>query len=177
MNSPRGSKAPSPRDAVRRGWRVAAIAAAVAGVLALGACSHGPGHAWRGGWHEGAMSGPMDPERAARFAERMADRIVKAVDGSPEQRSRIVAIAQAAITDLAPLRVQAREARGKALELLRAPAVDRAAIETLRAGQVGLADAASKRIAAALADTAEVLTPEQRVRLADRMQRERGRGA
>jgi len=123
------------------------------------------------------MSGPMDPERAARYAERMADRIVKAVDGSPEQRRQIVAIAQAAFTDLAPLRAQAREARGKAVDLLRAPAVDRAAIESLRAAQLGLADAASKRIAAALADTVEVLTPEQRVRLADRMQRERGRGA
>lgn len=176
MNASRGSEVSAPRDPARRGWRVAALAAAVAGVLALGACSHGPGHAWRGGWYDGAMSGPIDPERAARVAERMADRIVGMVDGSTEQRRRLVAIAQAAATELAPLREQAREARVRALDLLRAQTVDRAAIEALRAAQVGLADAASKRIAAAFADAAEVLTPEQRVLLADRLQRYRARG-
>jgi Spy/CpxP family protein refolding chaperone len=164
---PRGPRRPS----FLRRWRVAGVVAAMAGVLSLGACSHG-GHR---GWHDGPMSGQMDPERAARFAERMADRVVSAVDGTPEQKQRIQGIAQAAITDLAPLREQAGAARRDAIALLAAPAIDRGAIEALRARQMGLADGASKRIAQAMADTAEVLTPEQRTKLAERMQRRAGR--
>jgi protein CpxP len=157
----------------RRGWRAAGLAAAVVGVLAVGACSHGPGSGH--GWRSGPMSGQVDPERAARFTERMADRVVSAVDGTPEQKQKITAIAQAAMQDLMPLREQMRTARTRSIELLKAPTIDRAAIETLRGQQVGLADGASKRLAQALADTAEVLTPEQRVKLAERMQRRSGR--
>jgi periplasmic protein CpxP/Spy len=154
-----------------RPWRVAGLAAMVAGALALGACSHGPHR----GWGDGPMSGQMDPERAARFTEKMADRIVSAVDGTPEQKQKIQAIAQAAMTDLMPLRDKARDARRQSVDLLKAPSIDRAAIETLRAGQIQLADGASKRLAQAMADTAEVLTPDQRVKLAERMQRRMGR--
>jgi protein CpxP len=166
----------TPDAAPRRGrfarrWKLAGLAVAAAGVLALGACSHGPHR----GWGDGPMSGQTDPDRAARFTGKMADRIVSAVDGTPEQRQRIGAIAQGAATDLAPLREQMRTARRRSIELLSAATIDRAAIETLRAEQVALADTASKRIARALADTAEVLTPEQRVKLAERMSRRMGR--
>ena len=106
MNAP-DTSSPSARRPLLRRWRAAGLVAAVAGALALGACSHG-GHR---GWQDGPASAQMDPERAARFAERMADRIVSAVDGTPEQRQRIQAIAQATVSDLAPLREQARAAR------------------------------------------------------------------
>ena len=155
----------------RRGWRVAGVGALLAGALAVGACSHGPHR----GWHDGPASSAMDPERAARFTERMADRIVDAVDGTPEQKQRIQAIASAAMTDLAPLRDRTREARRQSVKLLSAATIDRAAIEALRAEQLALADGASRRVVQALADTAEVLTPEQRTKLAERMQRRAGR--
>ena len=48
-----------------------------------------------------------------------------------------------------------------------APTIDRTAIERLRAEQIALAETASKRIAQALADAAEVLNPEQRKKVAD----------
>ncbi|MCA3180625.1 MAG: Spy/CpxP family protein refolding chaperone [Burkholderiaceae bacterium] len=165
--SPRGPRRPS----FLRRWRVAGLVAVAAGALALGACSYG-GHR---GWHDGPMSGQMDPERAARFAERMADRVVSAIDGTPEQKQRIQGIAQAAMTDLVPLREQARAARRDGIALLSAATIDRGAIEALRAKQMGLADGASKRLAQAMADTAEVLTPEQRTKLAERMQNRAGR--
>jgi Spy/CpxP family protein refolding chaperone len=166
-----GSDAPLRGAVRRRGWRLVGIAVAVAGILAVGACSYAP----HGGWRDGAMSGQVDLERAARFTEKMADRVVSAVDGTPEQQQKITVIAQGAATDLMPLRERARTARAKAIALMSAPTIDRAAIETLRVEQIGLADTASKRIAQALADTAEVLSPEQRVKLAERMQRRQGR--
>ncbi|MFM1988995.1 MAG: hypothetical protein RJA99_1952 [Pseudomonadota bacterium] len=172
-----------PRFPSRR-WRAAGFAVAAAGLLALGACSHGPqGGGWgdglreghHHGWRGGPMSGPMDPEQAARFAERMADRIVREVDGSPEQKVKLQAIAQGAITELAPMREQMRTARREGMALLAAPTIDRGAIEALRAKQLAAADGASRRMAQAMADAAEVLTPEQRTKLAERLQRRMGR--
>jgi Spy/CpxP family protein refolding chaperone len=55
------------------------------------------------------------------------------------------------------------------------PSIDRAALEALRAEQLALADAASKRFIQALGDAAEVLTPEQRRNLDERIRELRER--
>jgi Spy/CpxP family protein refolding chaperone len=68
-----------------------------------------------------------------------------------------------------------REARQQAVALLAEPTVDRAALEVLRAGQLQLAEGASRRLTQALADVADVLTPEQRRQLAERAARWHGR--
>jgi Spy/CpxP family protein refolding chaperone len=93
------------------------------------------------------------------------------VDASAEQKDKLAAIAKSAVKDLAPLREKAQAARKQAIEILAGANVDRPALERLRAEQIQLADAGSKRLTQALADTAEVLTPEQRKKLAERMQR------
>lgn len=170
---PSSTKPSTDRSPRRRGWRAAAVGAVLVGALAVAACSHGP---FRGG-HGATAAGPIDPERAARFVERMADRVIDAVDGTAEQRQRIQAIARAASDDLLPLGERTRTARRQSVELLGAATIDRAAIEALRADQIALADTASRRIAQALADTAEVLTPPQRTKLAERLQRRGWRGA
>ena len=60
-------------------------------------------------------------------------------------------------------------ARTQAVTLLTAPTIDRTAIERLRTEQIALADQASKRIAQALADAADVMTPDQRRKVGDRL--------
>jgi Spy/CpxP family protein refolding chaperone len=91
------------------------------------------------------------------------------IDATADQQAKIAAIAKAAVADLRPLREKAQAARGQAVTLLTAPTIDRSAIERLRAEQIGLAEMASKRIAQALADAADVLSPEQRRKAADWM--------
>ena len=60
-------------------------------------------------------------------------------------------------------------ARQRGRTLLTQPSIDRGAIETLRTEQLALADGASRRLAQALGDAADVLTPEQRRKLDDRL--------
>jgi len=162
----------------RRGFGYAALIGAalvglVGGGLATSAMGHGgfgPHHGgWGhhgGGWGHHRMDGPVSPEQAQEHAVRMVERFAWHVDANDEQKKKLTAIAQSLATDMLPLRQKMLEARKRGIELLRQPAVDRAAVEAFRAEQIASADAASKRLAQALADVADVLTPEQRAKLA-----------
>ena len=149
----------------RRATIAALLASAAAGFGTTAWAAPG-GHG--GGWHRGGfMGGPMSDERI----ERMVKHFAVEVDATPEQQTKLTAIAKSAAKDVRPLREKVREARRRGMELLAAPTIDRAAIERLRAEQMQGADALSKRMAQAFADAAEVLTPDQRKKLADRMQK------
>ncbi len=150
----------------RRFWLLTGVVA-MAGTLA--ACAqHGPdgGHGWRHG--HGGMHGAMDPETMGRRIDKGVEWVLSDVNATPEQKQKVSAIAKSAATELAPLRDQHRAARKQVMQLLSAPTVDRAALETVRAEQLKSAEAASRRITLALADIADVLTPEQRVKLRER---------
>jgi len=141
---------------------VALIAGLAGGYVGKSFAHGGPGH-WRDGM-------PTDPAKMDLRVERMITRFASKVDASTEQKDKLAAIAKSAAKDLVPLREKAQAARKQAIEILAAANVDRPALERLRAEQIQLADAGSKRLTQALADSAEVLTPEQRKKLAERMQ-------
>jgi Spy/CpxP family protein refolding chaperone len=156
MNSaPEPSPAP---QSSRRRW--------FAGLAALGGLGLFATQVPARGWGRGAA---LDPEERARRLDYRIGRLVKEVGGTPDQKDRLVAIAAAARADLQPLGQQARQARLHSLELLAAPLIDRAALEQQRALQMQAADARSRRMLQAMADAAEVLTPEQRARAAERL--------
>ena len=117
----------------------------------------------------------MDPAAMDERIERMVKHFAVEVDATPEQRAKLTEIAKAAAKDLRPMREKVQDARRRGIELLAAPTIDRAAIERLRAEQIQAADVASRRLSQALADTAEVLTPEQRKQFAERFQRRHAR--
>ena len=71
--------------------------------------------------------------------------------------------------DLLPLRDGRADVANRARSLLTAVTVDKAEIEKFRAEQVGRIDAVSKRIAQAIDDVSDVLTPGQRLKIADRL--------
>lgn len=148
----------------RRRWF--AGLAALGGAGLLGAAAHAQG--W--GRH-----GAMDPEEMARRMDWRIGRLVKDVGGTPQQKDRLVAIATATLAELRPLREQMRAARKRGMELLAAPTVDRAALEQLRAAQMQAADTRSRKLVQAMIEAAEVLTPEQRAKAAQRLQSRMGR--
>jgi Spy/CpxP family protein refolding chaperone len=108
------------------------------------------------------MHGPLTPAEVEDSADRGVRHLAIELDATPDQQEKLRAIVKAAVKDLLPMREKAQAARGRAVELLTQSKIDRAAIESFRAEQMANADAASKRLTQALADVADVLTPEQR---------------
>jgi protein CpxP len=117
--------------------------------------------------HGGMISGPLPPAQIDGRIDRMTKHMAIELDATADQQVRIASIAKAAVSDLRVLREKAQAARTEALTLLTAPSIDRPAVERLRTEQIALAETASKRIAQALTDAAEVLSPEQRRKVAD----------
>lgn len=158
-----------PQDKPRRRWlkrgAFGLLAAGLAGGIGYKAFAH------RGGF----TRGPFDPAQLDARVERMLKHLFVEIDATDAQKEKLAPIVKQAAKELLPLRDKMRAARSQAIELLTQEQVDRAAIERLRAEQLALADQGSKRLAQAIADAAEVLTPEQRKILAERMQHRRRR--
>jgi protein CpxP len=126
----------------------------------------GQGVAWHV-WHHDFMDGPLSQAQIDDRIDRMTKHMAIELDATADQQTKIAGIAKAAVGDLLPLHERAQAARGRALALLTASTIDRTAIERLREEQIGLAETASKRIAQAVADASEVLSPDQRRKVAD----------
>ena len=134
---------------------------ALAALAGLSFNAHAHGHrGWGGG----------EPWSEARI-DKMLQHLYIEIDATDAQKQKLMPIAKAAVKDLLPLRERARAARQRGIDLLAGDRVDRGALEALRGEQIGLADQASRRLSQALADAAEVLTPEQRKNIAQRLQR------
>jgi Spy/CpxP family protein refolding chaperone len=113
--------------------------------------------------------GSMDPAQVEKKLDRIAGWIAEDLGGTPEQQAKLAAIAKAAAKDLAPMHDELVEGRGQAVAILTAKEIDRAALEAHRARHMELVERASERLTEAVADAAEVLTPEQRAKAADRL--------
>jgi Spy/CpxP family protein refolding chaperone len=172
--TPQSSTSPAPPSR-RRFFRWAAIATAVAilaTVVGLKAYAHVGGF---GGWHRGGFMGAhLDPARLDEHLDRMLKHLYVEVDATEAQKQALAPVLKAAARDLVPLHDRLHSARDQAVALLTQPTVDRAALESLRASQLALAEQASKRLTQALADVADVLTPEQRKALAERLAHRHG---
>jgi Spy/CpxP family protein refolding chaperone len=168
---------PQTAPAYSRRWTIAGIAAASIALAGAALSWHGharafgPGHGpMHGGWEQ------MDPETMGKRIEAMTAYRLADIDATAEQKSRITAIMKGAANDLASLRGQGRELRRKSMQLLAAATIDRAQLEALRVQQMQLHETVSRRMLQALTDSAEVLTPEQRAKLAERRLRRFERG-
>ncbi len=166
-----------PRTGRRRALAgLAAVSAAALGAASMQREAHaGPmgfGHHGPGGWHGGmGPMGPMDPATMGKRIEAMVAFMLADIDVTPEQRERIVAIAKGVAADMESSREQHMKLRRESLQLFAAPTIDATALEKLRAEQMKLGEAASRRMLAAMIEGAKVLTTEQRAKLVERRQR------
>lgn len=147
-------------------WIMAAALAVAVGATGVAAANGAGGlHGMHGRGHHG----PVDAATMARIIDKMIEKV--APDATAQQKVRLAEIAKSAHTDIAPIRAQLREGHKKAHELLMQPVVDRVALESLRAENMQRMDALSKRMLGAVADAADILTPEQRARFHQHMKR------
>lgn len=105
--------------------------------------------------------------------EKKVSRAVKHVaieiDATDEQTARITTLVTAVAKNMKPLRGEFRSAGEELQKLLVSNTIDRTALEAVRAERLAEADRVSKELMTALADVAEILTPEQRKILDERL--------
>jgi Spy/CpxP family protein refolding chaperone len=152
----------APRDDRNRpsGWRRSlALVGVLAGGMAIGA----------GGFAVAAAGiDHLGWQRGARLAmiQHVVAHALDSVGASAEQEAKAHDIIAMKFVEIAPDPQQHEAMRKRALDLIGAPAIDRAAVEKLRADAVASFDAKSKAVVAGVLDIADLLTPPQRAQLA-----------
>ena len=163
MNDIPENRAEAPSRAAGRGWlrRTALAAALVASGAALPvlvASAQGVGMSMHG-----MMHGSSDDMHAKAMGH--VTQMLDAVGASDDQKTKIGAILRAGFEPMAKLHEDMGATHKTLHQILAAPAVDRVALEQLRAAQIARIDSASRAATGAMADAAEALRPDQRAKL------------
>lgn len=120
-----------------------------------------PGH-HRGHWGRGHGHHFDSPAEAREHAQAMLRRALDSVDASSAQQESAAAIVERVVDDLFPLFQDHRRVHEAFVTALQNDSVDRAALQQLRESELDRWNAVSAKLVDAVADLAEVLTPEQR---------------
>lgn len=104
----------------------------------------------------------FDPAKFQQRIEKRVDKALGSTDATTDQKKKVTEILQTAFKDMKGFHGQRVENR-KAMEAaMQAPTIDAAKIEQIRAEQMKIADASSKRFTKALVDAGNVLNASQR---------------
>ncbi|MFM2449493.1 MAG: hypothetical protein RIS44_1943 [Pseudomonadota bacterium] len=99
------------------------------------------------------------------------ERLLSSIQATDDQKARIQQIMKKAMNDMAGQREAGRTLREKARAIFSAPTVDANAAEQLRQQMLAQHDQKSRRMMSAMLEVSQVLTREQRVQMAQQMQR------
>jgi periplasmic protein CpxP/Spy len=162
-----GDETLQPRPRGRRRFLAGLVTGGLlAGLFAGSASLYAYAYPRTGGWFR-AGHAHFDATTAGERATFAVDWLLHRIDASAEQRQQVQAIVQAAVNDLWPMRDQHHQHRDALRTALAQPTFDRNTLEDIRRAELQLADDASSRLLQAVAEAAEVLTPEQRAKIAN----------
>jgi protein CpxP len=140
------------------------------------ACASDSGSEGHGGWghrrggHRFFGHGGRDPEVAREHMQYATGWMLRRLDVDDAVQEQIQARLDLAFSELAPLIESHKGSHGIWLDdVLGGDAVDRAGLESQRQQAIATADSASQIVAGALADVADMLTPEQRAQIAEKI--------
>lgn len=150
----------SPRTTVLQATAVAVLALSASTVFAQGMM--GPGD--KAG-HHGMHAG----KDHADFAKRRVEHMSKIVGATDEQKAKLLTIAEGSAKNMQALHEKQRDLHKREMDLMTAATIDRNAINRLNAEQAANHDALRQIRDKAQLDSAEVLTAEQRTKLASNM--------
>ena len=152
----------------RRVWRQSAVALVlIGGGFALGAASVATAHGNMGG---GGMGGWHHHGPRVGTIQHMVRGALDNVGATTAQEDKVHDIIAKASTDLDKDGDDKGGMKKQVLELMKAPTLDRAAFDKLRADKVAGIEAKSKTIEDALFEAASQLSPEQRTKLVANVQ-------
>lgn len=157
-----------------RGFKALLMGFAVAllGTVALSAWAQpdgGHGH------HGGGFGGPGMFMGSPQHIARGVDHVLDGLNATDAQRTQIKQIVTQAAVDLKAQHDAGHALHQKAMQIFTAPTVDAAAAESVRQQLLTQHDAASRRMLQAMLDISQVLTPEQRAKLAEHMKQRQQR--
>ena len=163
-----------PQQSLKLVMRLMAASVFVVALAGVGSSAYAQGSAHAQGHHGPGRAG-LEVGGMTMFggSPRHLDSMLDGLDATDVQRARIKQIAAAAAVDLKVRRDADRGLREKGMQLFTASNVDAAAAESLRQQMSEQHDQASKRTLQAMLDVANVLTPEQRYKLGERMKTQR----
>ena len=174
-------------DAPARAFRLFTLTA----LIGLTGAMLQPAHAAPGG--HGAMSGHGDMAAMSGRATGMdgvghigqmnsmghighighMGRVLDRIGATAEQKAQIKTIMESAHNELQPVHAQMKTLRDQSTALFTQPAVDANAAEALRLQMQTLNGQVSKRMLQAMVESSRVLTPDQRAKMADMLNKRR----
>jgi len=157
-----------------RRWMLAGVLAFTAGTAGLAGAGPAQGGHGMAGMHMMHMMHGMHGDPAAMDAHVDAMLTTMVPDATDEQKARLKAAAKGIHADMAALHAQFDQSHQRLHALLLAPAIDRGALEAVRAEQIRQMDQVSRRMVDEMAAAAEVLTPAQRRGIAEKLKADKG---
>jgi Spy/CpxP family protein refolding chaperone len=150
----------------RRWWGIAALCAAL-GAIGLGSFARAEafGHGRWGGHHATTEA------ELQTMMERRMEHLLDMVDADDEQRAQVEGIVARSAPEWFKVKQEGRALRQEIKDALLKEPVDRARIEAAKQKLDALATRAMDSGIDGLADIAEILTPEQRKQVADKLAR------
>jgi len=133
---------------------------------------HGKHRGRRG--HHGIWGRKHDPERARDHMHYATGWMLHRLEVEDDVRDQIQARLDMAFDDLMPLMEGHRGKREAVLDVMLGDEIDRVALEGQRREAIAAVSEASEIIVTAFADIAEMMSPEQRRALSDRIEKRRG---